>query len=65
MLAAALTHVLNAMALPPATDDIDLTPRGEGAWQLAGPAWGLELHSPYGDPPAPDLDQRVRASGEW
>ncbi|GKT21250.1 hypothetical protein [Acidovorax sp. SUPP3334] len=53
------------MALPAAAGDADLPAHRAGVWQLAGPAWGLELHSPYGDPPAPDLDQRVRASGEW
>lgn len=66
MLARALTHVMNAMVFPAALAGASLPGRGEeGALASAGPAWSAELQSPYGEPPAPDLDQRVRASGEW
>ncbi|GKT14695.1 hypothetical protein AVHY2522_05505 [Acidovorax sp. SUPP2522] len=73
MLAAALTHVMNAMVFPAALAGANGPGRvEEGALAAAvvaiPTAWtarATELHSPYGEPPAPDLDQRVRASGEW
>ncbi len=69
MLAAALTHVMNAMVFPaalagaagPGRVEEGALPPTPAAWT----AWSAELRSPYGEPPAPDLDQRVRASGEW
>ncbi|GKS73469.1 hypothetical protein AVME950_01255 [Acidovorax sp. SUPP950] len=69
MLAAALTHVMNAMVFPAALAGANGPGRvEEGALAAIPTAWtarATELHSPYGEPPAPDLDQRVRASGEW